>query len=74
MNNAIQCLRVGVQVEPHKLLTEALSRVVKHPFAAHTLEDGASFLEDRDLQLDIIVPAGKLQDALIPAYRRKGVS
>ena len=41
---------------------------------AHTVEVGAPFITDHDLQMDIVAPTGKLRDAPIPGYRFKDLS
>ena len=72
-HHARLCPRVGAQVAQHQPLINTLPDVFKRLSLAHSVEDGAPFLPDRDLRMSTVVLTSKLRDASIPVDLRKGL-
>lgn len=50
-------------INPYKQLIHTVSRVLKPPAIAFTVEDRVSIVPDRDLRLGIVVPPEGLESA-----------
>lgn len=67
--------RVRRLVTQHQPLVKVIAKLLKRQPVKHTVEDGAPLTVDQDFRMDLVVPAGKLEEeeATKSAYHQKSL-
>ena len=71
--NARLCHRAGAQVNQHRPLDHATSRILKRMSVRHQMESGTPFNADKDLRMDVVIEKGGLRDASASDFRHKSM-